>query len=610
LFGPLTLGLFVIIFILLLLKSKFKTIGLIRIPLLLLSFFIIYIDTGTWKGLVPACSLLGVLSLLKLFEYDKQRDYFSFIFIFQLFTLSLSIQVEEFYYLIVIGLSVFLSFYALYKTMDHDLGKVGLIYLARLVFKSLPFMIILLTVFPRFQFGGIFFTENFAKTGFSDSLIPGEVRNLINDPTEIFTAEISFPIKRESLYWRGAVLTKNNHFSWEKGPVEDTNSYKSKKGELKYSVQYSDLWNGPLFTLANTSHVLLKSKSILRKNRGGVYSTTSLMDQKVRFVATIDKEKTLKKFPKFNQVYLETNILKSKEILQLISRNEQISGKPDEVSIFLQKLFFKDFSYSMSPGEYDLEEGLDDFLFNRKVGFCGHFTTASAILFRLFRVPSRVIIGYQGGEYNVLGEFYTVTKKQAHAWVEYLGNDGTWKRFDPVSFIAPHRIQYGADSFYSFLSSSGISIQEINKRRNNLFSKWKQFIKNIYYQSGTMFFNYDLESQKKIFKSFKKIKAFTIFKYFLIAISPFILFFIVKLNFINITLYLVLRKYGLVKSWRDFRYLTISEINGSRRVQTVEKFKDFISKYEKITYTKQYKGPYKLSFIFDGLKMLLYEKST
>ena len=608
-FTPFSILLFLFLSVLLNFKEKYNRLKILRFPLLVLSIALIYLDHGTWRGLSPSCTLLGALSFIKLFEYDKQRDYFSFVLIFQLFVLSIAIQVEDFYFLAVIAGAIFFSFNLLYRTFDHDLGKVSIKYLSRIMLKSIPLMLILLTFFPRFQFGGIFFTKNFAKTGFSNSLVPGEVSRLINDTTELFTSEFSYPINRSQLYWRGAILTKNNHFSWEKGKVEDTYVYTDSHKGKKYSVTYSELWNGPLFTLADTSYVLLKSKSILRKKRGGVYSTTSLMDQKLRFIGTINSNKSLKKFSNFNETYLTTNVEVSKKLQTLLDSNKTIIGNSFEVSALIEGLFFKDFVYSLNPGEYDIKEGLDDFLFNRKIGFCGHFTTASAILFRLFKIPSRVVIGYQGGEYNNIGNFYTVTKKQAHAWVEYLDRSGSWVRFDPVSFIAPQRIEFGADAYYSFLSNSGRSLQDINKGRSFLFSKLEQFVQNLYYQAGTKFFNYDIEFQKNLFKGIKKVKLSTILSNFTFLLIPISLIALYKISFINLVLYLVLRKSRIINGWNNFKYISLSEIRDDARCLSGTGLRKFISKYEVISYTKRNGVLYKLSFIFDGFKILLYEKS-
>ncbi len=91
------------------------------------------------------------------------------------------------------------------------------------------------------------------------------------------------------------------------------------------------------------------------------------------------------------------------------------------------------------PGAGDVEA----FLFSQRIGFCQHYANAMAIAARAVDIPSRVIIGYQGGEYNPMSEEWVVREENAHAWVELWLPDQGWTRFDPTAAIAPYRIQSG-----------------------------------------------------------------------------------------------------------------------------------------------------------------------
>src|SRR5439155_781353 len=65
------------------------------------------------------------------------------------------------------------------------------------------------------------------------------------------------------------------------------------------------------------------------------------------------------------------------------------------------------FTYSLSPGEFRKDD-LEQFLFHRRVGFCGHYATSFATLMRLAGIPARVVVGYLGGEYNERGPFVLI----------------------------------------------------------------------------------------------------------------------------------------------------------------------------------------------------------
>ena len=104
------------------------------------------------------------------------------------------------------------------------------------------------------------------------------------------------------------------------------------------------------------------------------------------------------------------------------------------------------FRYSLAPGEYE-ENGLDDFLFSRRVGFCEHYAGSFATLMRLAGIPSRVVAGYLGGEFNAYGGFFIVRQSDAHAWCEVWLPDAGWQRVDVTSVVAPDRVNLGFQSF-------------------------------------------------------------------------------------------------------------------------------------------------------------------
>ena len=88
-------------------------------------------------------------------------------------------------------------------------------------------------------------------------------------------------------------------------------------------------------------------------------------------------------------------------------------------------------------------DSVDDFLFNTRAGFCGHYASAFALLMRGAGVPARVVTGYLGGEWNPIGGYFLVRQSDAHAWAEvWLAGRG-WTRIDPTAVVAPERLRRG-----------------------------------------------------------------------------------------------------------------------------------------------------------------------
>lgn len=102
--------------------------------------------------------------------------------------------------------------------------------------------------------------------------------------------------------------------------------------------------------------------------------------------------------------------------------------------------FFTDpvngFLYDLQTKAGDSGNDLVDFL-NNRTGFCQQYAAALAVMLRVSGIPARVVLGYTHHAANANGDF-TVTNKDAHAWVEaYLPRFG-WLPFDPTP-IDPSR---------------------------------------------------------------------------------------------------------------------------------------------------------------------------
>ncbi|HCT5134746.1 TPA: DUF3488 domain-containing transglutaminase family protein, partial [Aeromonas hydrophila] len=101
-----------------------------------------------------------------------------------------------------------------------------------------------------------------------------------------------------------------------------------------------------------------------------------------------------------------------------------------------------DFYYTLQPPRLG-QDGVDDFLFESRRGFCGHYATATAFVLRAAGIPARLVTGYLGGEWNPRGNYLEVHQFDAHAWVEYLDEQNRWQRLDPTAAVAPQRIEGG-----------------------------------------------------------------------------------------------------------------------------------------------------------------------
>ena len=76
---------------------------------------------------------------------------------------------------------------------------------------------------------------------------------------------------------------------------------------------------------------------------------------------------------------------------------------------------------------------LSDFLFNVREGHCEYFAAAMALMLRTQGIATRVVTGFQQGEYNETADVFVVRQLNAHAWVEvYFPGEEVWVPFDPT----------------------------------------------------------------------------------------------------------------------------------------------------------------------------------
>jgi hypothetical protein len=125
----------------------------------------------------------------------------------------------------------------------------------------------------------------------------------------------------------------------------------------------------------------------------------------------------------------------------------EAAGPEEIVQAALRYFATEGFQYTLEPGTYLGPTALEDFLLRRRTGFCEHFSAAFATLMRLAGVPSRIVMGYLGGEYSERGGYMIVRQSDAHAWTEVWLEGSGWTRVDPTVSAAPARGDLDLESY-------------------------------------------------------------------------------------------------------------------------------------------------------------------
>ena len=324
-----------------------------------------------------------------------------------------------------------------------------------LLLQSLPLMIVMFILMPRL--GPLWRTpliQHEAHTGFSDSLSPGDIGELVRDKGIAFRVNfLVAPAPANSeMYWRGLVLDDFDGRSWKvnknwrrNGVAKTVNV--SPDDILTYEIIVEPHYYQWLFSLSTPINIKTGRVSANITTERLIATRRPLTAQLQYTVQSVNPsllEPT--ELTAIEQAYftrLPAN--KNPRTVELAQRWLKEGLNPEQIVNKALAWYRQDFYYTLQPPLLG-ENSVDEFLFSSKQGFCEHFASSFSVLMRAAKVPTRVVVGYQGGTYNELENYWMVRQADAHAWAEVWIEGTGWKRVDPTSAVAPQRVQQGIDN--------------------------------------------------------------------------------------------------------------------------------------------------------------------
>lgn len=95
--------------------------------------------------------------------------------------------------------------------------------------------------------------------------------------------------------------------------------------------------------------------------------------------------------------------------------------------------FSENMAYNFDYQSMDPDKNrVDYFVFEEKRGVCRHFANTFAMMMRMGGIPSRLVGGFAGGEYNSADNSWSVRKRDAHVWTEVWLEGKGWVKVDPT----------------------------------------------------------------------------------------------------------------------------------------------------------------------------------
>ena len=405
------------------------------------------LEYRTIFGRSSGIALLMVFSGLKLLEMRTHRDATMVVFLCYflvltnfLFTQSIPTALVMFGALIAIT-GALVSFSAPQRSPLSNLRTAGL-----LLVHAIPIAAVLFVLFPRVQgpLWGMPQDAYSGVTGLTDTMSPGTLSRLSVSDAIAFRALFKGPKPSpRQLYWRGPVLWDYDGRTWRTGPRRWRQADDVSGGEAKfeYTVVLEPHNRNWLFALETAAS--LPPNSWL-SNDGQILSNSEIRSRmRYDMVSLAGGRRDLEETP---------GSLARASILPVgfnprtlaMAQEWRSRFKTDGAIVQHAITWLRDqrFVYTLLPPALG-RDSVDEFLFDTKRGFCEHFASAFVVLMRSAGVPSRVVTGYQGGEFNPLDDYITVRQSEAHAWVEVYVPPQGWVRIDPTAVSVPGRVDSG-----------------------------------------------------------------------------------------------------------------------------------------------------------------------
>ncbi|MBI4808948.1 MAG: DUF3488 domain-containing transglutaminase family protein [Nitrosomonadales bacterium] len=411
--------------------------------------FAIAITFRTLFGREVGVALLILLATLKLLELKAVRDAAVLVY------LSCFIIITNFFYSqsIPTALYMLLTLLVIMATWVHmQTGalafKPRLRIAVVLLLQAIPLSLIIFVLFPRVQ-GPLWGMpqDAYATSGLSDTMSPGSMSKLsLSDAVAFRATFVGRTPLREQMYWRGPVLWDYDGLTWTRGhnatlrrpALTDTTQL------VDYTVTLEPHNKRWLFVLDMPAKLSISAElapdfqllSMAPVNARTRYTANSFLSYRANLE---EQPQQLQRALALPQGY-------NPQTRQLAAEWRAQSASPEALVRTVITYFNRQgFEYTLEPPLLGLN-GVDEFLFGTKKGFCEHYAGSFVVLMRAAGIPARVVTGYQGGEYNELGDYYIIRQADAHAWAEVWLRERGWVRVDPTAAISPERIQSGLSS--------------------------------------------------------------------------------------------------------------------------------------------------------------------
>ena len=454
-------------------------------------FLGVQLTFGTISGVGPGSALLAVMAALKLLETRKRRDHFVLLFIAIFLVMSSLLREQYLWSLPYLVLAILLTMTA-WLRMSADAtepARKSFATAGRLILYAAPLALAMWVFFPRIStpFWAIPMDMNTATSGLSDTMSPGDISSLSLSNAVAFRVKFDGAVPAPQYrYWRGLVLHRFNGRTWsgnEPRIGRRAREQVSISGEpTRYAVTLEPTHQQWVFALDmpyswTLSNVFMAPQQQLARMHP--------IDQRVAYeVVSYPEYSTGAKMNDFTRSrYMSVPEGSNPRTLEFArAMRESADSDTEFILSVLERFTNEEYYYTLEPPPLGTNP-VDRFLFDTQRGFCEHYASAFAVMMRAVGIPSRIVLGYQGGELNPMGDYMIVRQSDAHAWTEVWLEGIGWRRVDPTAAVAPERVNSGISGamFDGIAAAWGLAIPSLLLHRltltwDALNARWNEWV--------------------------------------------------------------------------------------------------------------------------------------
>ncbi|HEX6280067.1 MAG TPA: DUF3488 and transglutaminase-like domain-containing protein [Pyrinomonadaceae bacterium] len=289
------------------------------------------------------------------------------------------------------------------------------------------------------------------RSGFSDRIQLGGIGRIQQNDEVVMRIRLDGNDTTGSLKWRGIALDTFDGQAWSKSRPNTREprlkgdrdiiqvDYATGRESLLLQTIYLEPLDTPvLFAAPRAVGVQGSFQVLMRDTYGAIYfqrpgervSYRILSDTSVPPVQALraDRRPNPEEFDDYLQLPKDFDPRISELALSVTAN---VRNRYDAAAI-IENYLQTQFGYTLEQ-KAGGSDPVADFLFDVREGHCEYFATAMALMLRSQGIATRVVTGFQQGEYNETADVFVVRQRHAHAWVEvYFPGEDAWVSFDPT----------------------------------------------------------------------------------------------------------------------------------------------------------------------------------